>query len=232
MNIKHFIPFIGAMVLLIIAIAAYSFEYSLIGTQSAQAAALATSIAQKTQVSQNIALERSQLTALKSQEATINQYFISTTDVVPFLEQLASTGNYFGSTVTVSSVAATPGTPYGQLNISLQIVGPFDSVLRTIGAIEYGPYATTLTSLSLSTPTGTGTAPSQKWTANAFFTIGAQTTPAAVATAAAPAAAPALAASTTAPTPAASASSSTVSAAATSSSPTKKSSSTRPAIAP
>jgi Tfp pilus assembly protein PilO len=175
MNLKPLIPLIGSILLFLAVIAAYSFEYSLIGTQSAKAAQLTKSISQKTQASANIAIARSQLASLRTQEAAIDQYFISTTDIVPFLEQLASIGNHLGSTVTVASVAATPGTPYGQLNLSLQVVGSFDAVMRTLGAIEFGPYATTISNLSLSASQESPTA-AAKWTAVGVFTVGSHTT--------------------------------------------------------
>lgn len=189
MKLKPFMPLIGACALLAVAGAAYDVEYSFIGAKSTQAADLAKSIADKSNASQRVTLARTTLAGLKTQEAAVTQYFISTNDVVPFLEQLSATGKYLGSTVTVASVSAVPGTPYGQVQLSVQITGPFDAVLRTIGAIEYGPYATTVTNLSLTTASSQGSASSSApWSATAMFSIGAQNSSASPLTAPSPAA--------------------------------------------
>ena len=81
------------------------------------------------------------------------------------------------------SVAAAPASPYGHLNLSVSITGTFDAVSKTVGAIEYQPYNTSLTSLSLSTTanpgdTGTTTATTSQpvWNAAVVFSVGAITT--------------------------------------------------------
>jgi hypothetical protein len=50
--------------------------------------------------------------------------------------------------------------------MSLRIVGSFDAVMRTLGAIEYQAYDTTLANVTLDTPTG------ENWTASASFLVG------------------------------------------------------------
>jgi hypothetical protein len=94
---------------------------------------------------------------------------------VPFLEQLTATGKYLGSNVNVVSVSASPSGAYEKLNLAVTITGSFNSVLRTIGAIEYGPYDTSISSLSFDAPvTGSVGSSSPQWTATALFMIGAQ----------------------------------------------------------
>lgn len=176
MNRKPLIPLLISFVLVIAAVAAYSFAYSLVSSKSVEVAGLAQQISQKTTATTDIAAAKSQLIALQSEESTINQYFVSTSDIVPFLEQLTATGKYLGAGVQVLSVSAKPGTPYGQLNLSLTITGPFNSVLRTLGAIEYGPYDTTVSNVTMYAPTiSTVASSSPTWTANATFSIGAKT---------------------------------------------------------
>lgn len=174
MNIKSFTPLIGSLVLVVVAASAYGFAYSLVGTKSGQVATLLDQINQKTEATTRVAVAKSELIALQSQEATVDQYFVSTSDVVPFLEQLAATGKYLGANVQVLSVSSVPGTPYGQLNLSLTITGSFNSVLRTLGAIEYGPHDTQVSSVTFAAPPGSNVA-SPTWTANAVFVIGART---------------------------------------------------------
>jgi len=161
---------------LVIALVLYSVWYGVVSAESAHAAQLEQQLTQKNQTSAQIAKAKTELVSLASDETTINQYFVSTNNVVPFLEQLQSTGKYLGSNVQVASVSATPGTPYGHLSLSLSITGSFNAVLRTIGAIEYGPYDTTVTTLTFdSTDNGNSTSTSQVWTANGIFLVGTQT---------------------------------------------------------
>ena len=137
---KQFIPLIGALILLVVVITAYGFWYSVVTAESAQADALAAQIETQSDATAKLAQAKSETAQLSSQEATIDQYFVATNDVVPFLTQLQSTGKFLGANVQVESVAANPATPYGQLNLALSITGTFDAVARTIGSIEYGPY--------------------------------------------------------------------------------------------
>jgi hypothetical protein len=91
---------------------------------------------------------------------------------------LQSTGTYLKSNVQVVSVSATPGTPTGVLDLSLKIDGTFDSVARTLGAIEYGPYDITITSLTFDTNPSSVTATTEpQWSAAATYTVGTINTP-------------------------------------------------------
>jgi hypothetical protein len=107
----------------------------------------------------------------------VYQHFVSASDIVPFLSSLESTGKALGSTVSVVSVGSdTSKTKVGHLNLSLSITGPFDSVIRTLGAFEYSPYDIVLTNLTLNN------ASASSWTAAAAFSVGtgvSSTTPAA-----------------------------------------------------
>ena len=174
---KVFIPLIIAFLVLVVTIGAYSYWYSLVTAKSAEASTLASEITTQSDASTQVAQAKSEVAQLTSQESTINQYFVATSDVVPFLEQLQSVGKFLGSSVTVASVSAVPGKPYGSLDLSLTISGSFDSVMRTVGAIEYEPYDTSITNLTLSaSPAPGGTASSSAvWTGEAQFSIGAQT---------------------------------------------------------
>ena len=182
MKLKTLTPLFIGIALLVIAGVAYGITYSFVGTKSAEVASLTQQIAQKDAASTDIAAAKQELAGLQSQEATVDQYFVSTSDVVPFLEQLASTGKFLGTNVQVVSVAATPGDPYGQLNLSLTIAGPFNAVLRTLGAVEYGPEDTRVSNVTLQGPGLNDVASSSPtWTASAVFVIGAKNAAAVVA---------------------------------------------------
>jgi hypothetical protein len=180
MKNSSFIQIISACILLVAVIAAYAFWYSLIAAESVNASSLAQQIEVQKQSTSQIAQAKAELSQLSSKESTVDQYFVSTSDVVPFLEQIQSIGKYLGANVQVVSVAANPGTPFGYLTLSLTITGTFDAVSRTIGAIEYEPYDTSITSLTLNTVPSSSGAPitansSPQWTASAIFSIAAQT---------------------------------------------------------
>jgi Tfp pilus assembly protein PilO len=175
---KH--PFIQlgvAALILVIAIGAYGVWFVAVDTENAKARSLASEIQTKSQDATRIAEAKAALNALATNEASVSMHFVSANDVVPFLGSLQSTGSSLGSTVDVLSVGADPATKAGQghINISVHISGPFDSVVRTLGALEYAPYDITLTNLSLDT------ADKNMWSAAASFSVGtgpASSTPA------------------------------------------------------
>jgi hypothetical protein len=178
--------FISALVFLFVTLTLYGFWYSHISAMSQDFQTLTKKIDQQTAAAADASVARAELDALAPQEAAVQQYFLSTTGIVSFIEQLSATGKYLGSKVTVVSVASTPATattPNGVLSLSVTITGSFDSVMRTLGAIEYGPYETTITNLTLSTSgdNSSGATGPQMWNASAIFSIGtreaATTTP-------------------------------------------------------
>ncbi|MDB5245121.1 MAG: hypothetical protein JWN90_226 [Parcubacteria group bacterium] len=176
MKLTHITHALLTIVVLIIAFSAYGIWYTTVSRKSAQAASLAVEIQTKHQDSQRIQAAKDELQKISSDESLVNGYFVSTNDVVPFLETLQSTGKKLGSEVQVVSVSADPGKPHAHLNLSLSITGPFDSVVRTLGALEYSPYDASLQSLTLDTPQ-TGTGKAVQWTAAATFFIGTTNSP-------------------------------------------------------
>ena len=177
MSNQSLIRLLGAGVLLVLFLAGYGFWYAVVSKESADAGVLSAKIAEQNDAATKSAQAKTELTLLVTQGATIDQYFVQTNDLVPFLEQLQSLGKYLGSNVQVASVSAAAGSPYGQLNLSLSISGTFDSVVKTIGAIEYEPYNVSISSLTLNTspnPDPNATT-SPQWSASTVFTIGAET---------------------------------------------------------
>ncbi len=170
------IQFSLAVAVLVGVLAAYGAWYVVVGQASATSAALATEIETKTQESARVASAREALATLATDEASIQAYFIRQEDIVSFLERLESSGSSLGSVVEVVSVGAEPGGERPHIRLSLKITGSFDAVMRTLGAIEYGPYDSAVTSVTLDTlPAENG--PSGRWTAAATLTLGTRTTP-------------------------------------------------------
>ncbi|HEV7121750.1 MAG TPA: hypothetical protein VGN56_02915 [Candidatus Paceibacterota bacterium] len=165
-----------AFLLLVAGIGAYGIWFVAVDTENAHARDLAGQIQTKSQDATRIAEAKATLAALATDEASVGSHFVSTDDVVPFLSGLQNTGSALGSKVEVASVGAVPvQAGQGHLNLSLHITGTFDSVLRTLGALEYAPYDMRLTNLSLDT------ASKGVWSASASFSVGtgpASTTPA------------------------------------------------------
>lgn len=165
-----------ALAVLVGVLAAYGAWYVVVGQASATSAALATEIETKTQESARVASAREALETLATDEASIQAYLIRQEDIVSFLERLESLGASLGSAVEVVSVGAEEGGERPHIRLSLKITGSFDAVLRTLGAIEYGPYDSAITTITLDTlPEGDGS--SGRWTAAATLTLGTRTTP-------------------------------------------------------
>lgn len=157
-----------SVALLASAMTAYGLWYRYAAQAADRAAALATEIAERRMDLDRARDAEARLASLAEDEVAIQKHFVSTQDVVPFLESLERTGSALGADVEVVSVGAVT-EPRPSLNVSLKITGGFDSVLRTLGAIEYAPYDIEIVSLTFDTvPTGTASA----WTAAATFVIG------------------------------------------------------------
>lgn len=111
------------------------------------------------------------LAALAADEAAIEGYRIKLADIVSFLERIEGTGRALSSSVEVVTVADKPGSD-GRMMLTIRIMGTFDAVLRTLGAIEYGPYDSKVTSLTFDTPTNGGA-----WTAVTTLSVAVDAAP-------------------------------------------------------
>lgn len=165
-----------ALIVLVGVLGAYGAWYVAVGKASATSAALAQEIETKTQESLRVASAREALATLATDEASIQAYLIRQEDIVAFLERLESSGTSLGSVVEVVSVGAETSGERPHIRLSVKVTGSFDAVLRTLGAIEYGPYDSAVTTVTLDTlPAENG--PSGRWTAAATFTLGTRTAP-------------------------------------------------------
>ena len=69
--------------------------------------------------------------------------------MVAFINDLEARGRVQGVAVNVLSVSAGGETKQPTLTLVLTVQGTFDAVMRTVGAIEYAPYALSISGLSL-----------------------------------------------------------------------------------
>lgn len=162
-----------ALVLLVAAGGMYAFAYLRLESDTVKAAKLEQQVESKSAALEQLARTHSALSGLPAQETTIEQYFVGKQEIVPFLESLQSTGRPLGATVDVLSVGdATPGS-HPRLSLSLTITGSFDAVMRTLGAIENGPYDGELTNVTVDSSTSNDTkVPGRLWTASAILSVG------------------------------------------------------------
>lgn len=133
----------------IVAIIGYGIWNTILSAKSAEVASLESDIRTKTEKANRLAATRTMLADIAGDEAAIQGYFIPETGVVAFIDSLESHGRTLGGAVSVSSVSVdnTPTLPL--LTLSLTIKGTFESVMRTLGAIEYAPYTLVVSELAI-----------------------------------------------------------------------------------
>jgi len=150
------------------AIVGYVWWHHEVKIASEEAATLAADVETRGDEYSRTARARSELAALAADETFVEGRFLPVDGVVPFLENLESTGEEFGANVSVVSVSdALSGE---SIAIALEVSGSFDAVMRTLGTIEYGTYASSVANLTLETPNGEG------WNATMTLIVGARET--------------------------------------------------------
>lgn len=132
---------------------------------------LANDISLKQIETMRVASATRALPLLLESEEKISGYIVKTSDIVPFLEQLEKQGKAQGALVEVLSVQPEKSATTRRITLSLNISGSFDSVVRTLGAIEYGPYDVFVTTTTLSGG-GSEAGKPPVWTAGAVFSLG------------------------------------------------------------
>jgi hypothetical protein len=171
MKLKYYSHTLIALVALFTAFSIYGVWYTQVGKESAHANDLATQIQAKNISMQHAQQSKTELERALTDEAAIKGYFVDTRDVVPFLETLQASGSTYGTKIEVVSVSAEPSKPHAVLSLALRITGTFDGVERMLGAIEYEPYDTVITGVTLDTP-GAGGKAVPEWTAAVSVRIG------------------------------------------------------------
>ncbi|MBU6214792.1 hypothetical protein KGM48_03055 [Patescibacteria group bacterium] len=148
----------GIIALLVCGGAAIGFWvwYGMIEAKSASVAALEQQIQQDADTESRVAAARASLAEISQDEANIRSYFISEVDVASFNDALETQRHAPGATVKVVSVSRGGPGAQSTLLFSLSIDGAFDAVMRTIGMIEYAPFAVTVSGLNLAHADTTG----------------------------------------------------------------------------
>lgn len=173
MTSRAFTHLLVALAILAASIGLYVFAYYQVVNESKRSAELESQIEMTIESAVKAAETADTLVALAEDERVIREYYVSLAAIVPFLERIEGTGRAIGSAVEVVSVSDKPGSD-GRITLTLRILGSFESVLRTLGAIEYGPYDSRITSLTFDTPATGGGA----WTAAATFSVATDAVPA------------------------------------------------------
>ncbi len=172
------IHILGAVLVCVAALAGYAQWYGVISEKSAAVADLQNQIDTKTETRGRISAARAALAGAIGDEAAIQNYFVSETGVVAFIGALEAVGKAQGAKVNVLSVSATGTASRPSLTFLLSVKGTFDAVLRAVGAIEYAPYAVSLSMLSVRRDSeGDGWQASLKLIANSISADVATNTP-------------------------------------------------------
>lgn len=164
-----YIHLIAAGLFLLVAVGANAFWYRHVSGLSAQAAELTAQLQSVGDAGGRASSVRRDLDEVTRQEADIYRRFVGSDTIVTYLEAVEATGRGLGAGVEVVSVGNAPtraGHP-AELQMALSVSGSFDAVMRTLGAIEYQAYDTTLANVTLDTPE-----PTKGWTAAATFLVG------------------------------------------------------------
>ncbi len=138
-----------ALALCTVSIIIYGLWYMVVETKSARVAELQSQIDIKKETAGRIALARNALVDIASDEDTVQGYFVQETGIVSFIDDLESRGRIQKVAVTVLSVSKETVNGRPTLSFSVSIKGTFDSVMRTVGTIEYAPYNISIATLSL-----------------------------------------------------------------------------------
>jgi hypothetical protein len=140
--------FIIASIVCVIVLAGYCFLYSVIASKSNSVANLQNQINFETETASRAASAHAAIAEIESDEKTVSDYFVPETGVVAFINNLETVGNSHGTNVKILSVSTGNGT-LPTLDFSLVVKGTFDSVMRTVGAIEYSPYDLSISEFSI-----------------------------------------------------------------------------------
>lgn len=164
-----------ALIFFAVTLGGYAVWYYELGALSSSVSDITAEVTARNQGAAQALVAEDELTKLSAQESAIRNYFVSSSDIVSFLEGLQTVGTQFKSKVSIVSVEANP-LPRQHLNLSLHISGSFDAVMRTVGAIENSPHDVSMLTLTVSATNPT--ASSTSWDAVTTLEVGtASSTP-------------------------------------------------------
>lgn len=164
---KPLIHLVVAFLILVGVAAAYAFWYLHITALRGEVAVLAAEATAAEANAGEIAAARQTLSTLAVDEEFFGSYFVSTSTLVSYLESVEATGRSLGTEADIVSV--TPGGKGDpRIVVAFKAVGSFAAVMRTVGAIEYGPYDAHITSITIDTNAGSEGA----WAATGSISVG------------------------------------------------------------
>lgn len=138
---KNYIPLVTALVTLALTLILYVGWLYSVSQISTSIRTTQAEIVKATQESMQGARTKEALLALSSNAEVIRGYFVEKESLVTFLETLSKTGTALGSTLEIVSVSDSKDAQgFPRIVVALKIQGSFDAVLRTVGALEQGPY--------------------------------------------------------------------------------------------
>lgn len=138
---KNYIPLVTALVILALTLILYVGWLYSVSQISTSIRTTQAEIVKATQESMQGAKTKEALLALSSNAEVIRGYFVEKESLVTFLEALSKTGTALGSTLEIVSVSDSKDAQgFPRIVVALKIQGSFDAVLRTVGALEQGPY--------------------------------------------------------------------------------------------
>jgi len=131
----------------------YRVWYGVVASSSAAAAAAQDTIDARKSEIDAAASGKTALGRLVEAEEAVQGYFVPEESVPTFIGDIERLGRSLGTTVTVLSVAKSGTGNETLLTLSITVRGGFESVLRTVGSIEYAPYSLSIRSLALAQET-------------------------------------------------------------------------------
>lgn len=131
------------------ALMGYASWYSLVEKKSAVVVRLEDQVTIKTEAASRVASTRASLAEIESDESSIRNYFVSETGIVAFIDGLEARGQGIGAAIDVLSVSMSEEKTDPTLIFTVAVEGDFDAVMRTVGIIEFSPYALLVSNLSL-----------------------------------------------------------------------------------
>ena len=160
------IHFMVAVVLGIAMSVIYALSYDAVSHKSRDVVTIESNITSVNQDVSRAASARAALAEVSSDESQIRGYFVPQMDVVTFINAIEELGLAEKAPIKVLSVSTGGTSSAPTLLMAMTITGTFDAVMRTVGAIEYAPYASSVSTFSVGKDT------SNSWHANLTLTIG------------------------------------------------------------
>jgi|CXWL01.1.fsa_nt_gi hypothetical protein len=126
----------------------YGVWYGTVSSKSSEVLQLQGKIVASSANASRMATARIAFAQISGDEAKVQSYFVSEDSIVSFITDLQSRG--LSHKVVVKVLSVSKGTSsQSTLVLALSLSGTFDAVMRTLGTIEYAPYAISITTLSV-----------------------------------------------------------------------------------